>query len=226
MKAIAAALVLCSVLVATAFAAEDEKVKIARDFQTEADTVTDEMMTKLQALELEYHKKKLPLYEKRNTAAKAVPGFWNRVIENHPDSGKWLKGNDKDMVKHITDIKVTFLDGADSEHHQYKIIVAFEPNPFFTDAELWREVRNDVDADDAKTSAVKWNAGKKPTGPSFFNSFETKATGGLSNQEVHDIAHVLRYEFYANPFVYYDVHDEPEKPSEDEVVPSNLDESD
>jgi hypothetical protein len=56
-------------------------------------------------------------------------------------------------------------------------------------------------------SGVNWLGDRQPFEPSFFNFFEKKnqPENHVDPQVINDIAHVVRYEFWQNPFTYFDL---------------------
>jgi hypothetical protein len=184
----------------------------ARQAQDAIDKSTEEMMRKLTELEIEYHKKKQPLFEQRNKVLKDVKGFWARVVENHPSHESWFRASDKAALAHITDLVIKDLDEETDAHllHHYRLELHFEPNAYFSNAVLWREVRGHAHDDGVSSvSGVTWFEGRTPTEPSFFNFFEKP------NERIHaprldahfisEIGHIFRYEFWPNPFTYHDL---------------------
>lgn len=180
----------------------------ARASQSKIDELTSQMMEEMSKLETQTHKKKIPIFATRNNILKSVKGFWSRVIESHPSHLNWLRGNDREALTYLRDITVEDIAGeSDYQLHQYRVKMEFGPNPFFSDSVLWREIHGSIE-DAQKTSGVHWMAGKEPAEPSFFSFFEDPAARPEQKLDMHvlnDIAHVVRYEFFPNPFTYHDL---------------------
>jgi template-activating factor I len=188
----------------------DEALLEARNAQNEVDATTEAMMRALSEIEIEFHKKKIPLYAKRNQILSKVTGFWGRVVENHPNHGGWIRGDDKDVLPYITEIGVQDLPGDPDAHmlHHYILELHFAPNPYFSDAKLWRQIKGHVHDDHPVVSGVHWYEGKAPTEASFFNFFEKSEDRNEPRLETHllaEIGHIFRYEFFPNPFTYHDL---------------------
>lgn len=218
---------LCLLLVVAvaSFANAEEQAKkspldLAREVQGQSDSLNQEMTEKMLHLEEDYHKKKLPLYAKRNLELRDVEQFWLKVMENHPSHGSWLHGNDRDILTHLVDMRVEDLpeetDLSQIHSHRFKISMRFAANNYFGEAELWRIQR--PGEEDSEVSGVQWIKGREPVGLSFFNFFEkpkasqteagvdvsTPAT--LDPHTIAEMTHVLRYELWPNPFSFYDNH--------------------
>lgn len=205
-----AACVLLAVAVRGDDAREDETLRKARDAQGSVDRLSDEMMTKMHALETDFHRQKLPVFSERNKILATVKGFWGRVIEHHPSHTAWFRGNDKELLPYLKDVHVADLADKPEDHgrtQNYRITMTFDPNPFFSDTTLFRENKFVTEEEVATVSGIKWTAGKQPSEPSFFNFFENKGTHTffLDENQMADIAHVIRYEFWPNPFTYHDL---------------------
>ncbi|CUE66724.1 membrane-associated protein, putative [Bodo saltans] len=191
---------------------QDKAVMDARRSQDVIDKTTEEMMRKLTELEIEFHKKKQPLFEQRNEILKTVKGFWARVVENHPSHESWFRGSDKAALAHLTDVVVKDLEEETDAHllHHYRIELHFEPNAYFSNAVLRRDVRGHAHDDGVSTvSGVTWFEGRLPTEPSFFNFFERSneriTAPRLDTHFISEIGHIFRYEFWPNPFTYHDL---------------------
>lgn len=192
----------------------------ARTSQNEVDRVTEEMMRKLTELEIEYHKQKMPLFQKRNEILKKVKGFWQRVVENHPGHGAWLRGTDKEILRYLVDVDVTEMEVNKESHdgssfadlhllHNFRISFTFSPNEFFSNMVLWRDVRGHAHDDHLVVSGITWFEGRAPSDVSFFNFFEMPNVRNhaprLESHIVAEIGHVFRYELWPNPFTYHDL---------------------
>lgn len=196
-----------------AVSSSDESVTIeARHAQDDIDRVTEDMMRKLTELEVEYHKKKQPLFDKRNEVLLKIKNFWTRVIENHPSHESWFRGSDKEALASLTDVRVRDIEGESDAHllHHYRLELHFGPNAFFSNAVLWREVRGHAHEDgQSQVSGVTWFEGRTPTDVSFFNFFEQAnvrfSAPRLEPHYISEIGHIFRYEFWPNPFTYHDL---------------------
>jgi len=183
----------------------------ARGAQTASDELSNELMQKMMALEADTNKKKAPILVDRNKHLSTVDGFWARALENHPGNGNWIFGQDREILKHVTDIAIEEIE---PEHHHFKIVLTLKGNTFIANEKLWRTVTGQ---EDESTGTIDWVGDSKPTGLSFFSYFDSKADPALDPQTISDITHVLRYELYQNPFTFYDL------PTIDELASQQID---
>jgi hypothetical protein len=217
--------VVAVVAIAATFAlAVDEhgNVGSARGVQSEVDQLQHEMVAKMHELEDSFLRRRVPVLQKRNKLLLSVPGFWKRALTNHPNWGQVSFNNDADMLDALTSVDVedhpTRVDAASghevensptSHAGKYTVRMRFAPNRFFTEAELWRVVDPyNHDQSGAEMSGVTWQAQQQPESATFFHFFEKPSAARGAVLDLHrvlDIAHLLRYEMYVNPFTYYDV---------------------
>jgi hypothetical protein len=210
---VVAALLFCQSAASDDKSPERAAVLEARQAQDSIDRVTEEMMRKLTELEVEYHKKKQPLFVQRNIVLKKVDHFWARVIENHPSHEAWFRGSDKEALQYLTDVQITDLpNDQDDAHllHHYRLELHFAPNAFFSNAVLWRDVRGHAHDDGlSEVSGVTWFEGRTPAEVSFFNFFEKSnvrsSAPRLEDHFISEVGHIFRYEFWPNPFTYHDL---------------------
>lgn len=205
-----AVLVAASLLLLATFAAaaqHDMELLEARAAQTAIDSSTEEMMRRLNELEVEYHIKKIPLFAARNSLLKQVKGFWGKVIASHPSHAAWTNPDDLPILEYLTDVNVRSLDNDNGHLHHYRVELTFAANPYFVDDKLYRDIRGHAFDGETPVSSIKWLDGKLPGQASFFNFFEPTNTGRprLEDHFVAEIGHVFRYEFWPNPFTYHDL---------------------
>jgi len=199
---------LAVLLLLTAGGASGAALDEARAAQTEVDGLADELVRRMQELEDELHRRRVPLMAKRNELLGQIDGFWGRVIENHQSHLQWVRPGDAEMLKYLTDVRIESNEPSSAEGHKFKVVLAFKRNNFFANDEIWRVVNHAYDATEDEVSGVSWLSGnRKPWEPSFFNFFEkrTSPEHHIDRHTVNDIAHVLRYEVWANPFTYHDL---------------------
>jgi hypothetical protein len=194
-------------LATAAPAHNDLELLEARASQTAIDSATEEMMRRLNELEVEYHRKKIPLFAARNELLKKVPGFWGKVLSSHPSHGAWTSPEDVAMLQFVTDVNVRELENDDGHMHHFRVELSFAANPYFVDTKLFRDIRGHAFDAQTPVSGVKWMDGKQPGQPSFFNFFESSDIGRprLEDHFIAEIGHVFRYEFWPNPFTYHDL---------------------
>lgn len=203
----------------------------ARQHQVEIDRLASELVTKMTELELLYHRKKLPLYNTRNNLLKNANGFWLKVIEHHPSTSAWLSSRDRLILQFLDEVvvtevpnepkeHVTLTEGGDPEndvappahdehsrslYHHFRLEWHLRANDYMYDKVLWRDISHNMEE---SLSGVNWHSGQSPQEPSIFNFFEPSnlrpEENKLSTHLGHEIGHVFRYEFWANPFTYFD----------------------
>lgn len=211
--------------VASSLASSDSEAAIAkaREAQNSVENLRDDLTRKMVQMEEEYFQKQQPLFKERNERLAHLAGFWLRVIENHPTHSAFVRGNDKEVLKHLTDVHVEHDTGADgtmaSQAHQFRIVFTFENNPYFSDNRLWRRVfPGDTNVE---VSGVNWASGQQPKEASFFNFFEKHPSGHpgdggettepeqfvnfLDHHTLSDMGHIFRHELWTNPFTFYDI---------------------
>jgi len=188
--------------------ASGKEIDAARRLQSDADRIGEELTVKMLSLEVEYHKKKEPVLKERNALLKSIPNFWSTIISRHPNHHSWMRGDDEEILKYLIDVEISDLEREEGNYyplHTFKLAMRFKPNEYFTDSVLYRDIKGHMQ--DETASGVNWLEGKAPVEPSFFNFFENNIpdTRGKSQEHIkHEIAHVFRYEFWQNPFTYYD----------------------
>lgn len=185
-----------------------KELEAARKLQNDADKLSEELTTKMLELELEYHKKKEPVLKERNQLLRDIPDFWTTIITRHPNHRSWLRGMDDAILKYLTDVEISDLEREEGNYyplHTFRLTMKFRANEFFSDTVLYRDIKGSADGD--RGSGVHWMTDKAPAEASFFNFFENDipdTRGRLEDHIKHEISHVFRYEFWQNPFTYYD----------------------
>lgn len=200
------------VVAAAVVAATSPNLEEGRALQAQIDHSSEELHREMLALELAYHRKKVPLINERNALLKTIPGFWKRVIETHPSHQMWIRGTDADVLTFLEDIQIKELEEDVGEHHSplhtFRLELHFRTNDYFAQTVLWREMRGSLQEE--VVSGVSWLPGMQPSyqGGSFFNFFEKREHSPLYQIDDHtlnEIFHVFRYEFWINPFTYFDM---------------------
>ena len=200
------ALLVCT-FAAMLVVAVDDAMENAREAQAKVDQVTSDMVEKIHQMEVEFQKSKEPLYESRGDVLRQIKGFWARTLINHPSSTNWIHENDKQILDHLTDIRVEESGDGRRNLHSYKILMYFDTNnPYFEETVLWRAIDGLAEDETSKASGITWRTGAVPTEQSFFNFFEnTHRSKWLPSHFYNDIAHVIKFEFWPNPFTYFDL---------------------
>jgi len=66
-------------------------------------------------------------------AVKGIPEFWLTALKNHSIIGEQITEKDEEALKHLTDIKLEYLD---TKQAGFKLLFSFSPNEFFEDSVL------------------------------------------------------------------------------------------
>jgi hypothetical protein len=188
-------------------AGEAGTVGDARGAQSKVDELANDMMQRMMEVEKEVNAKKLPLFAERNEHLAKIEGFWARTILNHPSHGSWIGANDREILQYVTDLTVEDID---ADQHHFKVTLTLKQNPHISNAKVWRKVIGH-EPGSQEVSGVEWLGGNRPAGNTFFGYFEPEGAA-MEPQTINDVTHVLRYEFYQNPFTYYDI------PTYDEIA--------
>ena len=63
-----------------------------------------------------------------------IPEFWLTALRNHVGISELITERDADCLKHLTDVRVSYLpeDKTDASHMGFKLTFFFSPNEFFT----------------------------------------------------------------------------------------------
>eukprot|EP00826_Nyctotherus_ovalis_P030882 TRINITY_DN2465_c0_g1_i16.p1 TRINITY_DN2465_c0_g1~~TRINITY_DN2465_c0_g1_i16.p1 ORF type:complete len:278 (-),score=99.62 TRINITY_DN2465_c0_g1_i16:58-891(-) len=102
----------------------------------------------------------LDMDELKNT--KGLPGFWLKAMKNNIEIASHIKQHDEPILKFLTNIRVEKEVG-----DKRKVTFMFDPNEWFTNTELSKEIT--LDEDDASMckenvgTEINWNEGKNVT---------------------------------------------------------------
>ncbi|KXS19205.1 nucleosome assembly protein [Gonapodya prolifera JEL478] len=95
---------------------------------------------------------------------RGIPEFWLTALKNMPQINEMITERDEAALKHLTDIRVSFLD----DNPGFKLEFEFEENDFFTDRVLTKIyfLQNDPDSpyddllyDHAEGCTIHWKEG-------------------------------------------------------------------
>ncbi|KAJ9101128.1 hypothetical protein QFC21_003346 [Naganishia friedmannii] len=101
-------------------------------------------------------------------APKGIPEFWLTALKNHSIIGEQITENDEEALKHLTDIKLEYLD---TKQAGFKLLFHFSPNEFFEDSILTKTYYYQEDIgyggefvyDKAVGHEIKWKEDKDLT---------------------------------------------------------------
>nr|CAG8536363.1 345_t:CDS:2 [Entrophospora candida] len=169
------------------------RVNALRYYQDKHEKLEAKFQEQILALEKQYLKEYMPLYEmranivqgkseptqdiveeeKKETAevdgggpAKGIPGFWLTAMKNLVSVAEIITVRDEEALKHLIDIKMSYL-----AKPGFELTFEFEKNPFFTNESLkktyfYREepgYGGDFVYDHAEGTKIDWNEGKNLT---------------------------------------------------------------
>lgn len=168
---------------------EKEEPQIIKDLKALDDKYLElekEYEKAYQELQKKFEEKQQPLLDERTKVLKnqdaaekeedksmgtpAVPGFWAQAIKNYPDLGEIVEEWDTPVLEYCSDVTKSYIDATDFEKG-FKITMHFVENPYFTNAELWKEYHMDArnpyneqqSVTEIKASEIDWKPGKDVT---------------------------------------------------------------
>jgi hypothetical protein len=132
--------------------------------------ITKEEMKAVAKITREFNAKRKPTLEKRKTATSKIPKFWLQALANTPAAGL-ITDSDAEIFAYLKDISCIEPTNEEADKDKsdddFKIVFTFDKNPFFSNKQLWKEVKYSGDAEEVPPtitgSAVNWNKGKNPS---------------------------------------------------------------
>jgi len=132
--------------------------------------ITKEEMKAVAKITREFNGKRKPALEKRKTATSKIPKFWLQALANTPAAGL-ITDADAEIFAYLKDISCIEPTNEEADKDKsdddFKIVFTFDKNPFFSNKQLWKEVKYTGDAEEVPPtitgSAVNWNKGKNPS---------------------------------------------------------------
>ncbi|KAH9589380.1 Nucleosome assembly protein (NAP) [Trypanosoma melophagium] len=150
------------------------------------------------------HEGKVDIVTTEKDTEKGLPGFWLRVLEHHLLSASLIEEHDRDVLKHLTDVRSGVVEGG---YGSFAVVFVFEPNEFIEEESLmlglvqkeggvsivrspltWKEGKNvTVEKVRKKVGGKRGKLAKTTTvtvpRPSFFNIFLEKKSGNDDNDD-------------------------------------------
>ncbi|ORY97278.1 hypothetical protein BCR43DRAFT_489512 [Syncephalastrum racemosum] len=103
--------------------------------------------------------------DKEEQEMKGIPEFWLTTLKNHPQIGETITDADEQVLKHLTDIRMSYMDKPG-----FQLEFTFAENEFFTNKSLTKTYYyqdhaygGDFVYDHAEGSEINWNEGKDLT---------------------------------------------------------------
>eukprot|EP01115_Flamella_aegyptia_P006436 TRINITY_DN2694_c0_g1_i1.p1 TRINITY_DN2694_c0_g1~~TRINITY_DN2694_c0_g1_i1.p1 ORF type:complete len:382 (+),score=256.73 TRINITY_DN2694_c0_g1_i1:107-1252(+) len=108
-----------------------------------------------------------PAEGKKEEDVKGVPEFWSTTLKHHPDIGSMITERDEDALKHLTEVKVSHVEG---QPHSFTLEFHFSDNEFFEDKVIKKTYILKEQAEDGEVvydhvdaTQIKWKPGKDLT---------------------------------------------------------------
>ncbi|CAG8513079.1 4496_t:CDS:2 [Acaulospora colombiana] len=113
-------------------------------------------------MELELAKQRVklsaPAYERRRKVFEKIPKFWTTVFMKHPVIVHWLDYDDSEVIQNLKEL---IIEKDEQNLENYKIILTFNKNSYFSNTELTKEFSMDADGTrHIKSTEIIWHEGK------------------------------------------------------------------
>ncbi|WVN90194.1 uncharacterized protein L203_105430 [Cryptococcus depauperatus CBS 7841] len=149
---------------------------------------------------------------------KGIPEFWLTALKNHVPIAETLSNQDEDALKHLVDVKLSYLEG---DKPGFKLHFVFTPNDYFEDLELTKTYYyqeqvgygGDFVYDKAVGTEVRWKEEKDLTKKVEIKKQRNKTTG-----RTRTIRKVVPTDSFFNFFK------PPQPPSSETLEASDIDE--
>jgi len=104
--------------------------------------------------------------ESKEDDIKGIPEFWLTALKHHPDVEQMIQPHDEPILKHLTDIKVSFPDKECAE--TFCLTFEFSANEYFKNSVLTKtfnmeSVPEGTTLKDIVSSEIEWKEGKNVT---------------------------------------------------------------
>eukprot|EP00743_Colponemidia_sp_Colp-15_P002890 GILK01003129.1.p1 GENE.GILK01003129.1~~GILK01003129.1.p1 ORF type:complete len:284 (-),score=76.02 GILK01003129.1:176-979(-) len=183
--------------------------------QQEVGELDEKYAEEIIELEKRINKLKEPHFKRRSDILRKIDLFWKTVLIHHPTMRNLLTASDMDALDALQDITI-------EDHNEstgFKLLLHFKPNPYFTDAVLWKDYTFDDEMiPSATASGINWKPGKNFTQTSKkveskkgkrtheemeVTSFFSLFTEGDPLLDDSEIADIFRTDIYPDPVKYY-----------------------
>jgi hypothetical protein len=184
------------------------------EIQNDIEKLNEQASEEILKIDQKYDKLRQPFYKKRCEHIAKIPKFWMTTLLNHPQISSIISEEDEEILKHLTEVEIVEMEDAKSG---FKINFHFEPNPFFENSILTREIFMSDNPIKPSVCEIKWKEGQNPAEKkrvtsgrkrsgltdSFFYWFTNSGEGDEGEGMVIDeIGELIKEEIYANPLQY------------------------
>ena len=181
------------------------------EIQTEIEKLNEQASEEILKIDQKYDKLRQPFYKKRHEHIAKIPNFWYRTLVNHPQISSIITEEDEEILKHLTEIEVVELEDA---KQGFRVNFHFEPNAFFENTVLSRDIVLSEDGSKSATCEIKWKERKNPfekkkaagrkrpaLNDSFFCWFTTQGSEGDEGEGmvIDEIGEYIKEELWSNP---------------------------
>jgi len=194
------------------YSEDSEEIKAINEVQSELTTISEATAEEVLDINFQSYLKKKPLFDRRQKCIEKVEGFWQRVLAEHQTVGRQITDEDMEALKHLTSVEVVF-----SDKHTFRVVLAFSPNPYFSNSSLWKEYHIvNVGDVDVTSCEVQWKSTPEAEGVkkrliknldpdadqegadefSFFSMFDEE-------DKDFGIGEAFRDEIYEEPLTYF-----------------------
>jgi len=190
---------------------DEEDIQLLESIQEQIEELNDKATEEILEVERKYNRLRKPIYEKRAEAIRKIPDFWFKVFTSQDMLSALLVGDDLNAFKYMKELTVEDHDDVKSG---FKILLKFDPNPYFKNEVLSKEFRYDKEGNlTVIPTKIEWKEGKDLTkkvqskdlkgkrsrdeeSESFFTWFNP------DDQDL-ELAEIIKEELWPNPAKYY-----------------------
>lgn len=123
------------------------------DIEKSLDLIDGECQAELEQIVTKHDERKVPILQNRDALiASEIPSFWSIAFRNHPVLGTLLEEEDHAVFSYLNTISVE-----KSKNGTKKIIFSFNPNPYFTNSTLVKEIN--LQEESTKNYPIDWLPG-------------------------------------------------------------------
>lgn len=191
------------------------------------------LQQQLEKMELEIARQRVklsvPIYERRRKVFEKISKFWTNVFMKHPIVVQYLDYDDSEVIQSVKEL---IIERDERNLENYKIILTFSENPYFSNTELSKEFTVDADGTrHIKSSEIIWHEGKDFTkkrknedddDQGLIRWFSETSTDDTS----WELGKTIRDDLYAEAWMHYNFDYEEEDPEEEIDLDDYPDESD
>ncbi|XP_006900423.1 PREDICTED: testis-specific Y-encoded-like protein 5 [Elephantulus edwardii] len=182
-----------------AIAASEDSLQVV---QLKLDSMNAQADRSYLRLARKFGRLRLQHMERRNRLIQGIPGFWARVLQNHPQLSAFLSSQDKELLTYLNNLEVEELGLA---RLGYRIRFYFGLNPYFQNRMLMKEYGCGASGQVvSRSTPIQWLPGHdlqaltQRHGRSFLGWFSNH----IAIQSDKIVA-IINEELWPNPLQYY-----------------------